>query len=78
MLRQRISYICTTLFCVDDLMKPHDSVWVARRWCDLRTDPIRRCFDETEGLNNMYLPSGHDPRVHELANSLRLGTAMLN
>jgi hypothetical protein len=43
----------------------------------VHTDPVRGCFDNPEGLNNGHKPSQHDPRVHELANNLRLGTAML-
>jgi hypothetical protein len=42
----------------------------------LRVDPIHRCFNNSEGLNNGYLPSGHGPRVHELAHRLRLGTVV--
>jgi hypothetical protein len=38
------------------------------------TDPVRRCFVDSEELNNGHLPSWHGPRVHELANGLRLGT----
>jgi hypothetical protein len=33
-------------------MKPHASVRVIRKWCVLRTDPVLRCFDNAEGLNN--------------------------
>jgi hypothetical protein len=40
----------------------------------LRADPIRGCFNNLEGLNNRYLPSGRSPRVHELANGMRLDT----
>jgi hypothetical protein len=54
-------------------MKPHDSIWVMRRWCCKSTDPVRGCLDNPEGLNNGHLPSWHAPRVHELANGLRLG-----
>jgi hypothetical protein len=28
------------LFCADDLMKPHDTIWVPKRWCVIRTNPI--------------------------------------
>jgi hypothetical protein len=42
----------------------------------LRTNPVRGCFDDPEELNNEYLPSGHDAQVHELANGLRLDTAV--
>jgi hypothetical protein len=46
-----LSSICTALFCTDDLMKPHGSIWVVRMWCGICTDPILRCFDNLEGLN---------------------------
>jgi hypothetical protein len=39
-------------------------------------DPIRGGFDNPEGLNYGHLPSWHDPRVRELANGLRLATAV--
>jgi hypothetical protein len=42
----------------------------------MRADPILRCLDDTEGLNNEHFPSWCGPRVHELANGLRLGTAV--
>jgi hypothetical protein len=64
--------------CADDLMKPHGFVWVVRKWHSLRTDPVHGCFDDPEGLNNGYLPSGRGPRVHEVANDLRLGTTVLS
>jgi hypothetical protein len=32
-------------------MRPHGSIWVVRKWCGMRTDPILRCFDNPEGLN---------------------------
>jgi hypothetical protein len=57
-------------------MKPHNSVRVVRKWCDMHTDPILRCFDNSEGLNNGDLLSCHDSQIHELANGLRLGTAV--
>jgi hypothetical protein len=41
-------------------------------------DPVLRCLDDLEGLNNRDLPSGHGSRVSELANGLTLGTAVLN
>jgi hypothetical protein len=47
-------------------------------WCGMRIDPIYRCFNNPEGLNNRHLPSWHSPRVRELANSLRLGTVVLS
>jgi hypothetical protein len=42
----------------------------------LLTDPVRGCFNDPEALNNGYLPSGRGPRVHKLANGLRLGIAV--
>jgi hypothetical protein len=57
-------------------MKPHALIRVVRKWCGLHTDPILRCLDDLEGLNNGYLHSGCGPRVHELANGLRLGTVV--
>jgi hypothetical protein len=42
----------------------------------MHTDPIRGCFDNPKGLNHRHLPSRRGPRVHELANSLRLGTVV--
>jgi hypothetical protein len=71
--RQRLSSICIALFCADDLIKPHGSIWVVRRWCDMCTDPIRGCFNNPEGLSNGHLPSERGPQVRELANSLKLG-----
>jgi hypothetical protein len=59
-------------------MKPHSSVQVVRRWCGVHTDPVLRCFDNSEGLNNGHLSRGRGPQVHELANCLRLGTTMAN
>jgi hypothetical protein len=56
----------------------HCSIRVVRRWCDVHTDPIRGCFDNPEGLNNVHLPSWCGPRVQELANGMRLGTAVPN
>jgi hypothetical protein len=40
------------------------------------TDPGNRCFNNLEGLNNGHLPSRRGPRVHELANGLRLDTVV--
>jgi hypothetical protein len=40
----------------------------------VRIDPIHGCFNNLEGLNCGNLPSGHDSRVHELANDLRPNT----
>jgi hypothetical protein len=59
-------------------MKPHSSIWVVRTWCGVHTVPILRCFDNPEGQNNGHLHSERGPRVYELANGLRLGTAMLS
>jgi hypothetical protein len=36
--------------------------------CGARTDPVHRCFDNSEWLNYRYLPSRHGSRVRELAN----------
>jgi hypothetical protein len=52
-------------------MKPHGSIRVVRKWCDMRTDRILKCFDNPEGLNCRYTLVGI---VHELANGQRLGT----
>jgi hypothetical protein len=41
----------------------------------MRTNLVRECFDNPEGLNRRNLPRGCGPWVHELANGLRLGTA---
>jgi hypothetical protein len=57
-------------------MKPHGSIWVVRRWHDVHTDPICGCFYNPEGLNLGNFPGGHGPRVHELANDLRLRTTV--
>jgi hypothetical protein len=32
-------------------MKPHGSVRVVRLWCDMRTDPVLRCFNNPKGLS---------------------------
>jgi hypothetical protein len=57
-------------------MKPHSSIQVVRRCCGVRIDPVHGCFDNPDGLNNGHLSSQRGPRVHELAISLRLGTAV--
>jgi hypothetical protein len=57
-------------------MKPHDSVRVVRRWCDVCTDPVCGCLNKPEGLDNMYLPSGCGPRFRELPNGMRLGNVV--
>jgi hypothetical protein len=33
-------------------MKPHNFIQVVRKWCSVRTDPVLRCFNNLEGLNN--------------------------
>jgi hypothetical protein len=40
------------------------------------TDPVCGCFDNPEGLDRENLPSGRGSRARELANGLRLGTAV--
>jgi hypothetical protein len=42
----------------------------------VHTDHGRRCFDNSEGLNHGNCPSGRVSLVCELANGLRLGTAV--
>jgi hypothetical protein len=42
----------------------------------MHTDSARGCFDNPEGLNYGYLSSQGDSRVRELANGLRLSTAI--
>jgi hypothetical protein len=42
-------------------------------WCGMRTDPVLRCFDNPDGLNCGDLLVSVVP---ELANGLRLGTAV--
>jgi hypothetical protein len=32
-------------------MNSHCSVRVVRMWCNIHTDPVRRCFDDPEGLS---------------------------
>jgi hypothetical protein len=49
-------------------MKSHSSIQVA--------NPILKCLGDPEGLNNGHLPSEHSPRVHELANVMRLDTTV--
>jgi hypothetical protein len=44
-------------------------------WCGICTDPILRCFNNLEGLSCGDLLVGVGL---ELANSLRLGTAVLS
>jgi hypothetical protein len=59
-------------------MKLRCSIWIIRKWCNMRVDPILRCLDNPEGLYNGYLPSWCGPRVRELANGLRLCTVVLS
>jgi hypothetical protein len=40
----------------------------------MHTNPIRGCFDNSEGMNDGDLPSWRGSRVRELANGLRLGS----
>jgi hypothetical protein len=47
----RISFICTIWVNADDLMKPHGSIRVVRKWRSKHTNPILRCFVNLEGLN---------------------------
>jgi hypothetical protein len=56
-------------------MKPHSSVRDVKMWCGICTDPILRCFNNLEGLSCGDLLVGVGL---ELANSLRLGTAVLS
>jgi hypothetical protein len=44
-------------------MKSHDSIWVVRMWCRIRTDPILRCFVDSEGLNYEDLLVGVAPEL---------------
>jgi hypothetical protein len=58
-------------------MKPHYFVWVVKKWYGVRTDHTLRCFDNPKGLNcGDLLASRRGSRVPELANCLRLGTAV--
>jgi hypothetical protein len=54
-------------------MKPHSLVQVVKMWCSMRTDLVLMCFDNSEGLSCGDLLVGIVP---ELANGLRLGTAV--
>jgi hypothetical protein len=33
-------------------MKPHGPAWFVRMWHGMHADPILRCLDDLEGLNN--------------------------
>jgi hypothetical protein len=57
-------------------MKPHGPVRIVRKWCGLCINPVLRCLDNPEGLNNEYLPSLCGPQLRELANDIRLGTVV--
>jgi hypothetical protein len=59
------------VFYADDLVKPCSFVWVVRRWHDICTEPILKCFDNLEGLScgNLLVVV-----VLELANGLSLCT----
>jgi hypothetical protein len=59
-------------------MKPHGPVWVVAKWHGLHANLVLKCLDDPEGLNNGYMPSRHGLLVRELANGLRLGTAVLS
>jgi hypothetical protein len=48
--------------CADDLMKHHGPVRVVRMWHGMNVDPVLRCLDDPEGLNNGDLLVGV---VHE-------------
>jgi hypothetical protein len=54
-------------------MKPYDYARVVKKWCGMRTNPVLRCFDNSEGLNCEDLTIGVVP---ELANGMRLGTVV--
>jgi hypothetical protein len=40
-------------------MKPHGPVWVVAKWHGLHANPVLKCLDDPEGLNNGYMPSRH-------------------
>jgi hypothetical protein len=56
-------------------MKPHGSIQVVRMWLGICSDPVLGCFDDLEGLSYEDLLVG---MVIELANGLKLGTAVLS
>jgi hypothetical protein len=74
-LRWWLSSICTNRYSADDLMNSHGSIKVVRKWCDIFTNLVLRCFDSPEGLGCGNLLVGVFP---ELANSIRLSTAVLS
>jgi hypothetical protein len=51
------------LFYADDLMKPHSFVRVVRMWWDMRTDPVLKCFDNSEALSCRDLLVGVVPEL---------------
>jgi hypothetical protein len=53
-------------------MKSHSSIQVVRMWCRIHTDPLLRCFNNSDGMNCGSLLVGIAPQLFELANSLRL------
>jgi hypothetical protein len=57
-------------------MKPHGSIRVVRKCCGMHANPILRCLEDPEGLNNGHMPSEHSPQVHEMSNGLRLSTVV--
>jgi hypothetical protein len=59
-------------------MKSGSSIKVVRKWCSMHANPILRCLDDPEGLNNGYLPRWRSPQVCELANNLILDTIVLS
>jgi hypothetical protein len=60
-LRHRLNSICTALFCANDLMKPHGSIRLVKKWRGMGIDPALRCLDDPDVLNNGYLPRGRGP-----------------
>jgi hypothetical protein len=55
--------MCTDWYNADDLIKPHDSVWVVRMWCEICTNLVLRCFNNLEGLNCGNLLFGVVPEL---------------
>jgi hypothetical protein len=51
------------LFYADDLMKPHDFIWVVRMWWGMCTDPVLRCSKNLEGLIYEDLLVGVVPKL---------------
>jgi hypothetical protein len=44
-------------------MKFHCSIQVVRMWCGIHTDPILRCFMNSEGLNCLDLLVSMVPKL---------------